>query len=98
MVKWSDTSDNVLRQPKILQIQHTYVISSQKIKKIKLFGPTLLRNFPLKMSDFLGIFKNVLTGFYCIVNKSPCRNSKRSHGIARSCSPLCTKRTYKILE
>jgi hypothetical protein len=31
---------------------------------MELFGPTLLRNFPLKKSDFLGIFKNVLTGFY----------------------------------
>jgi hypothetical protein len=36
-----------------------------KFKKIELFGPTLLRNFPLKKSDFLGIFKNILTGFYC---------------------------------
>jgi hypothetical protein len=43
------------------------VISLQKINKIELFGPTLLRNFPLKKSDFLGIFKNALTGFYCIV-------------------------------
>jgi hypothetical protein len=66
MVKWSDTSENVLRQQQIVQIQHTYVISSQKIKKkTELFGPTLLRNFPLKKSDFLGIFKNVLTGVYC---------------------------------
>jgi hypothetical protein len=31
MVKWSDTSENVLRQLQIVQIQHTYVISSQKI-------------------------------------------------------------------
>jgi hypothetical protein len=63
MVKWSDTSESV----QIVQIQHTYVIRSQKkILKMELFGPTLLRNFPLKKSDFLGIFKNVLTGFYCI--------------------------------
>jgi hypothetical protein len=47
MVKWSDMSENVLRQLQIVQIQHTYVISSQKIKEIELFGPTLLRNFPL---------------------------------------------------
>jgi hypothetical protein len=32
---------------------------------MELFGPTLLSNFPLKKSDFLGIFKNILTGFYC---------------------------------
>jgi hypothetical protein len=66
MLKWSDTSENVLRQLQIVQIWHTYVISSEKIKKIELFGPTFLRNFLLKKSDFLGIFKNVLTGFYCI--------------------------------
>ena len=48
MVKWSDTGENVLRQLQIIQIQHTYVISSQKkIKEIELFGPTLLRHFPL---------------------------------------------------
>jgi hypothetical protein len=64
MVKWSDTSENVVRQLQIVQIQHIYVISSQKIKKIKLFGLILLRNFLLK-EDFLGIFKNVVTGFYC---------------------------------
>jgi uncharacterized membrane protein len=34
---------------------------------MELFGPTLLRSFPLKKSDFFGIFKNVLTGFYCIL-------------------------------
>jgi hypothetical protein len=33
---------------------------------MELFGPTLLRNFPSKKSDFLGIFKNILTRFYCI--------------------------------
>jgi hypothetical protein len=66
MVTWSDTSENVFRQLQIVQIQDTYVISSQKIKKVKLFGPTLLKKFPLKKSDFLGIFKNILTGFYCI--------------------------------
>jgi hypothetical protein len=38
-------------------------------KKIELLGPSLARNFPLKKSDFLGIFKNVLTGFYCILEK-----------------------------
>ena len=62
MVKWSDTGENVLRQLQIIQIQHTYVISSQK----KFFSPTLLGHFPLKKSDFLGIFKNVLTEFHCI--------------------------------
>jgi hypothetical protein len=45
MVKWSDMSENVLRQLQIVQIQHTYVISSQKIKKIELFGPTF-KKFP----------------------------------------------------
>jgi hypothetical protein len=34
---------------------------------MEFFGPALLRNFPLKKSDFFGIFKNVLTGFYCII-------------------------------
>jgi hypothetical protein len=49
MVKWSGTSENVLRQLQIVQVQHTYVISSQKNnKKKELFVPTLLRNFPLK--------------------------------------------------
>jgi hypothetical protein len=33
---------------------------------MELFGPTLLRNFLLKKSDFLGISKNILTGFYRI--------------------------------
>jgi hypothetical protein len=66
MVKSSDTSENVLRQLHIVHIKHTYVISSEKFKKTELFGLTLLRNFPLKKSDFLRIFKNVLTGFYCI--------------------------------
>jgi hypothetical protein len=40
MVRWSDTDENVLRQLQIIQIQHTYVISSQKIKKVEFFGPT----------------------------------------------------------
>jgi hypothetical protein len=30
MVKWSDTSENMLRQLQIVKIQYTYVISSQK--------------------------------------------------------------------
>jgi hypothetical protein len=34
---------------------------------MELFSPSLLRNFSLKKSDFLGIFKNILTGFYCIL-------------------------------
>jgi hypothetical protein len=70
MVRWSDKSENVSRQMQIVPIQHTYVISSQKIKKIELYGPTRLRNFPLNKSDFLGILNNVLTGFYCISRKS----------------------------
>jgi hypothetical protein len=32
-VKWSDRSENVLRQLLFVQIQHTYVISLQKFKK-----------------------------------------------------------------
>jgi hypothetical protein len=44
MVKWSDTSENVLRHLQILQIQHTYVISSQK--KLKRKGT--FRSYPLK--------------------------------------------------
>jgi hypothetical protein len=38
---------------------------------MELFGPTILRNFPLTKSDILGIFKNILTGFYCIYNSQP---------------------------
>jgi hypothetical protein len=30
MVKWSDTSEDVLRQLQVVQMQHTYVISLQK--------------------------------------------------------------------
>jgi hypothetical protein len=30
MVKWSDTSESVLRELQIVQIQYTYVVSSQK--------------------------------------------------------------------
>jgi hypothetical protein len=30
MVRWSDASENVLRQLQIMQIEHMYVISSQK--------------------------------------------------------------------
>jgi hypothetical protein len=41
---------------------------TKKITKIDLFSLTLLRNFPLK-SDFLGIFKNSITGFCCILEK-----------------------------
>jgi hypothetical protein len=33
---------------------------------MELFGVTLLINFPLKKSDFLALFKNVLTEFYCV--------------------------------
>jgi hypothetical protein len=41
MAKWSDMSENVFGQLQITQIQHAYVISSQKIKKVELFGPAL---------------------------------------------------------
>jgi hypothetical protein len=41
MVTWSDTGENVLRQMKIIQIQHMYVISSQNNSKMEVFGPTL---------------------------------------------------------
>jgi hypothetical protein len=37
MVKWSDTSENVLRQLQIVQIQYTYVRSSQKNLKNRTF-------------------------------------------------------------
>jgi hypothetical protein len=76
MVKWSGTSENVLRQLQIVQILHTYVIRSQKIKKIELFDPTLLRNFPLKKSNFLGIFKNVFNMvllYFCGMNMLKCK-------------------------
>jgi hypothetical protein len=66
MVRWSDTGENVLRQLQIIQIQHTYLTLHKKNKKIQLFGPTLLRHFPLKKPDFLGIFKNVLREFHCL--------------------------------
>jgi hypothetical protein len=66
MVKWSDTSENMLKIAANCT-NSAYICNKfrKKIKKIELFGPTLLRNFLLKKSDFLGIFKNVLTGFYC---------------------------------
>jgi hypothetical protein len=38
MLKWSHTSENVLRQLQIVQIQHIYVISSQKNKKKQNFS------------------------------------------------------------
>jgi hypothetical protein len=38
---------------------------------MELLIPTLLRNLPLKKLDFLGIFKSILTGFYCINNHRP---------------------------
>jgi hypothetical protein len=37
MGKWSDTSENVLRQLQIVRVEHTYVISSQKNVKIRTF-------------------------------------------------------------
>jgi hypothetical protein len=38
---------------------------TKRFKKQNFFGPTFLRNFQLKKSDLVGIFKNVWTGFYC---------------------------------
>jgi hypothetical protein len=67
MVEWSDTGENMLRQLSIIQIQHMYVISSQKIKKKNFSGLPFLRHFLLKKSDFLGIFKNIVTEFYCMI-------------------------------
>jgi hypothetical protein len=49
---------------------------------MELFGPTLFRNFLLKKSDFLGIFKNVLTGFYCTSEQK----TYVVYAIAHSCS------------
>jgi hypothetical protein len=46
MVKWSDTSENVLRQLKIIQIQRTYVISSQKNLKNGNFQSYSFKKFP----------------------------------------------------
>jgi hypothetical protein len=96
MVRWSDTGENVLRQLQIIQIRHTYIINSQKkkIKKIELSGPTLLRHFPLKKSDFLGIFKNVLRKFHCIFSSiqflwpTKCMISETSHVRYRPCQPI----------
>jgi hypothetical protein len=67
MVRWSDTGENVFRQMQIIELQHRYVKSTQKFKETEFFGTTLLRYSPLKKPTFLGIFKNVLTGFYFIV-------------------------------
>jgi hypothetical protein len=64
--KWLDGQikcENVLRQLQIIHIQHTYVISTQKNLKTEFFGPTLLRHFLFKTSDFLEIFKSILRGF-----------------------------------
>jgi hypothetical protein len=46
---------------------------------MELFGPTLLTNFPLKKSDFLGIFKNVLTGFYYICEVKVFHEGQKQH-------------------
>jgi hypothetical protein len=67
MVRWLDTGENVLRQLQIIQIQHMYVTSSQKIKKKNFSGLPFLRHFLLKKSDFPGIFKNILTEFCCTI-------------------------------
>jgi hypothetical protein len=39
MVKWSDTSENMLRQLQIVQVQHAYVTNSQKHLKNRTFRP-----------------------------------------------------------
>jgi hypothetical protein len=46
MVKLSDTRENVLRQLQIVQIQHTYVISSQKNVKNRTFQSNPFKIFP----------------------------------------------------
>jgi hypothetical protein len=45
MVKWADTSENVLRQLQIVQVQHTYVISSQKNLKNRTFWSHPFKKF-----------------------------------------------------
>jgi hypothetical protein len=48
-----------------VEIAANYTNSAYICNKFtKNFGPTLLRNFLLKKSNFLGIFKNILIGFY----------------------------------
>jgi hypothetical protein len=64
MVKWSETSENVLRQLQIVQIQHTYVISSEKNLKNRTFWSYPFKKFPAL--GFFGIFKIFLTGFHCM--------------------------------
>jgi hypothetical protein len=63
MFRWSDISENVLRQLQIIQIQHTYVISSQKNNIT--FQSYPFKTFLLKKSGFLGIYKNILKKFHC---------------------------------
>jgi hypothetical protein len=46
MVKSSDTSEDVLRQLQIVQIQHTYVISSQKDLKNRTFRSYSFKKLP----------------------------------------------------
>jgi hypothetical protein len=46
---------------------------------MEIFSVTLLRNFPLKKSDFLGIFRNILTGFYCM-----CKNRTENNHTLRA--------------
>jgi hypothetical protein len=60
MVKWSDTSENVLRQLQILQIQHTYVISPQKNLKNKTFHSYPFKKFPAYEVAFSWNFKKCL--------------------------------------
>ena len=67
VVRWSDTGENVLKTA-ANYTNSAYICSkfTKQLKKIEPFGPTLLGHFPLKKSDFLGIFKNVLREFHCI--------------------------------
>jgi hypothetical protein len=46
MVKLSDTSENVLKQLQVVQVQHTYVISSQKNLKNWTFWFYPFKKFP----------------------------------------------------
>jgi hypothetical protein len=52
MVKLSDTIENVLRQLQIVQIQHTYVISSQKNLKNRTFRSYPFKKFPAEEVGF----------------------------------------------
>jgi hypothetical protein len=57
VVRWSDTSENVLRQLQIIQLQHAYVINSQKSKTFRSYP---FKTFPAQEVRFSWNFQKRL--------------------------------------